>query len=203
MGKTRIIAVAGGTASGKTTLARDLVRVGGAHRVQIVPLDAYYRCNAHLSPDERARCNYDHPDAFEINLLERHLQSLMVGEAVDVPEYDFSTHSRSKITHRMVPSEIILVEGILALHFAGLRQLYSASVFVHTSDELRFSRRMSRDIRERGRTEDSVRTQWHDTVHPMHTEFCEPTKAHASEIFSGEAWGDGHVVELLERLVRG
>lgn len=203
MGKTRIIAVAGGTASGKTTLARDLVRVGGAHRVQIVPLDAYYRCNAHLSPDERARCNYDHPDAFEINVLERHLQSLMVGEAVDVPEYDFSTHSRAKVTHRTSPSEIILVEGILALHFSGLRQIYSASVFVHTSDELRFSRRMSRDIRERGRTEDSVRTQWNDTVQPMHTEFCEPTKAHASEIFSGEAWGDGHVVELLERLVQG
>lgn len=202
MTKTRIIAVAGGTASGKTTLARDLVRVGGAGRVQIVPLDAYYRCNGHLPPDERARCNYDHPDAFEIGLLEQHLQELLEGAAVSVPQYDFSTHSRSKITQLMQPSQMILVEGILALHFPALRRLYASSVFVDTPDALRFSRRMSRDIRERGRTEDSVHTQWDDTVQPMHLEFCEPTKQHAAETFSGEAWNDSHVQALLERLTR-
>lgn len=203
MTKTRIIALAGGTASGKTTLACDLVRIGGAQRVQIVPLDAYYRCNAHLSPDQRARCNYDHPGAFEIDLLERHLCALLAGEAVQIPKYDFSTHSRSNVTQHMAPSKIILVEGILALHFAELRKLYAASVFVDTPDELRYSRRMSRDIRERGRTEDSVSIQWNDTVHPMHIEFCQPTKAYATEIFSGQAWNDEHVLALLERLARG
>ncbi len=202
MTRTKIIAVAGGTASGKTTLARDLVRVGGAERVQIIPLDAYYRCHAHLAPEERAQCNYDHPDAFEIELLEQHLAMLLAGESVHVPEYDFSTHSRAAITHPTAPSEVILVEGILALHFEGLRRMYSSSVFVDTVDDLRFLRRMSRDVRERGRTQESVVSQWKATVHPMHIEFCEPTKEHAVELFNGEAWDDAEIQDLLDRLTR-
>ena len=203
MTRTRIIAVAGGTASGKTTLARDLVRLGGPERIQIVPLDAYYRCNGHLPPEGRALCNYDHPDAFEIGLLERHLGALQKGEVVEVPSYDFSTHSRSKITNRVTPSDVILVEGILALHFTGLRNFYSSSVFVETSDELRLARRLGRDVRERGRTEESVHAQWHGTVHPMHVQFCEPTRSLATEVFRGEKWNDDHVRALLERLLLG
>jgi len=202
MTKTRIIAVAGGTASGKTTLARDLARIGGAGKLHIIPLDAYYRCNAHLAPEARALINYDHPDAFEVGLLESHLAALTSGSAVDVPEYDFSTHSRAAKTSHVIPPEVIIIEGILALHYPGLRQAYYRSVFVDTPDELRFTRRLARDVRERGRTEDSVHRQWEDTVQPMHEQFCAPTKTHASEVFSGEGWDDTHVAALLERLLR-
>lgn len=202
MTKTRIIAVAGGTASGKTTLARDLVRVGGASKLRIIPLDAYYRCNGHLTPEARALINYDHPDAFEVGLLEKHLAALAAGGAVDVPQYDFSTHSRSAKTSHVAPPEVIVIEGILALHYPGVRQVYYRSVFVDTPDALRFTRRLARDVRERGRTEDSVHRQWEETVQPMHAQFCAPTKAFASEIFGGEGWNDTHVATLLERLLR-
>ena len=202
MTRTRIIAVAGGTASGKTTLARDLVRVGGSSRVQIVPLDAYYRCSKHLPPEQRATRNYDHPDAFEIDLLERNLRSLLEGEAVDIPQYDFPNHARSGTTSRIVPSEVILVEGILALHFSALHALYASSVFVETPDQLRLLRRLNRDVKERGRTPESVYLQWSETVHPMHLEFCDPTRAIATEVFRGESWDDSQVAALLERLLK-
>jgi uridine kinase len=201
MTTTRIIAVAGGTASGKTTLAKDLVRIGGAGRVQIIPLDAYYRCSGHLSLEERNLINYDHPDVFEIALLEQHLAAIREGEAVEVPQYDFPTHSRSKQTQRILPSEVVLVEGILALHYPALRRSYSASVFVDAPDELRYARRLSRDVRERGRTEESVHYQWKTNVQPMHIEFCTPTKSVATEVFNGTAWTDDDVRALFGRLV--
>ena len=197
---TKIVAIAGGTASGKTTLARDLLRLGGEDLVQIVPLDAYYQCNGHLPLEQRAAVNYDHPLAFEISVLAQQLAVLSRGEVVDIPVYDFATHSRSADTKRIKPTALILVEGILALHFTELRSFYSRSVFVDTPEALRLSRRIARDVRERGRTEASVHEQWNENVHPMHLEFCEPTKAIALEIFNGAAWNDEQVLALLERL---
>jgi uridine kinase len=196
MSRCRIIGVAGGTASGKTTLARDLHRVGGSDKVQVIALDSYYRCHKHLPMEQRAAINYDHPDVFEFDLLRRHLDILVSGKSVDVPTYDFATHSRASETMRIEPTDVVIVEGILALHYPQLRQVYSYSVFVDASDELRFARRLKRDVRERGRTEESVHLQWNQTVQPMHVQFCAPTLDLASERVSGEVWDDV-VVENL------
>jgi len=193
------IAVVGGTASGKTTLASDLARIGGVDRVQVIPLDAYYRCSAHMSPEDRLKVNYDHPVAFDIELLVQHLKSLGLGQAIDLPMYDFATHSRSSVTKRVHPHQVTIVEGILTLSFSELRSLFCYSVFVDTPDELRFNRRMERDIRERGRTRDSVANQWNETVQPMHEMFCAPTKRLASEVISGVSWSDDDVRALWER----
>ena len=197
----RIICVAGGTASGKTTLAGELYRRGGDEQVQIVALDSYYRDLSHLPPEERATVNYDHPDALEIALLRFHLDALRNGNIIEAPVYDFATHSRSKEVQRVSPSAIVILEGILALHYPELREVYSYSVFVDTADELRFERRLARDVRERGRTKESVREQWDATVQPMHLQYCIPTRAWASEIMTGEEWSEPEVAALWGRIL--
>ena len=203
MGRCRIISVAGGTASGKTTLARDIYRVGGADRVQVIPLDSYYRPQSELPLERRALQNYDHPDAFDCELLRAHLDSLLQGEAVDIPVYDFAQHARSSsATHHIAPTDVVIVEGILALHFPKLREVYSYSIFVDAPDQLRFERRLNRDIRERGRTEACVTRQWNETVHPMHVDFCAPTLKLASEVVSGEAWDDNTISDLWKRILQ-
>lgn len=201
MTQSKIIGVAGGTASGKTTLARDIYRIGGSDQVQVIPLDAYYRCHAHLPLEERAKINYDHPDSFEADLLRAHLDLLLAGRAVDIPVYDFATHTRSRSEHhRIQPSPIVIVEGILSLHFSQLREVYSYSVFVEASDQLRFDRRLKRDVRERGRTEASVHAQWNETVHPMHARFCQPSIEFASEVVNGAAWDESVIKALWGRI---
>jgi uridine kinase len=201
MGRCRIICVAGGTASGKTTLARELYRLGGDERVQVLPLDSYYRDRAHLSPEERATVNYDHPDALEIKLLRFHLDALRNGNPIEAPVYDFATHSRSKEVQKIAPAEVVIIEGILALHFSELRETYSYSVFVDTDDDLRFQRRLKRDVSERGRTEESVHEQWNATVQPMHIQYCAPSRTLASEVMAGETWSTEELTGLWRRIL--
>lgn len=202
MARCRIISVAGGTASGKTTLAHDLSRIGGARRVQVIPLDSYYRDQANLSLEERATTNYDHPDAFETNLLRQHLDALRSGHAVDAPIYNFALHCRdNERVQRVEPVDVVIVEGILALHYPELREVYSYSVFVDTDDDLRLTRRLKRDVSERGRTEESVHLQWSSTVHPMHVQYCAPTRSLAAEVMTGEMWDDSTIGALWDRIV--
>jgi uridine kinase len=202
MARCRIISVAGGTASGKTTLAHDLHRLGGPERVQVIPLDSYYRDQANISLEERALRNYDHPDAFDITLLRNHLDELLNGKGVDTPIYNFALHCRdARQVHRVEPVDVVIVEGILALHYQELREVYSYSVFVDTDDDLRFQRRLKRDVCERGRTEESVHTQWNATVHPMHLQYCAPTRALAAEVMTGERWDEGAISQLWKRIV--
>jgi uridine kinase len=198
--KPRLVAIVGGTASGKTTLAKDLARIGGPDRVAVVPLDAYYQSNAHIPREQRDSINYDHPDAFDVNTALNHFLTLKQGKAIDLPVYDFSQHTRAPETVRVEPRPLILVEGILTLHYPEFAPLWSYSVFVDTPDELRFQRRIARDVQERGRTADSVLSQWRETVHPMHLQFCAPTKGKASEVMQGEVWDEAAVRRLLDRL---
>jgi uridine kinase len=201
MSRCRIISVAGGTASGKTTLAHELHRVGGAERVQVIPLDSYYYDQSHLSLEERALTNYDHPDAFETKLLRHHLDALRNGHGIDVPVYNFALHCREKKqVLRLEPVDVVIVEGILALHYPELREVYSYSVFVDTADELRLKRRLKRDVCERGRTEESVYAQWSATVHPMHVRYCAPTRSLATEVMTGESRSEGAVDALWTRI---
>jgi uridine kinase len=174
-----IIGVAGGSGSGKTTVAERVRERAPGRTVAILHHDSYYRDNAHLDAEERARINYDHPQAFETDLLVAHLEQLRAGHGVDVPVYDYATHSRTDRTERVEPADIIFVEGILVLESAELRAQMDICIYVDVDADERLIRRLSRDIAERGRSLESVVTQYRDVVRPMHLQFCEPSKRHA------------------------
>ena len=176
-----VVGIAGGTGSGKSTLAEKMLESFGGEAL-LIRHDNYYRDQAHMTPEERARQNYDHPSAFEDSLLVEHLQSLCRGETVLGPLYDFSAHTRRSDGVILKPCHVIVVEGILALHNPQLRQLYDLKVFVDTDADIRILRRMTRDIVERGRSLDSVVQQYLMTVRPMHEQFVEPSKRHADII---------------------
>lgn len=177
-----VLGVAGGTGSGKTTVAERLAEVMGADALTLIRLDSYYRDRSDLPFEERAVINYDHPDAFDWALLLDHVRALLRGDDVLAPVYDFTTHLRSGREERIRPSRIVIVEGILVLWEPALRTLMDLKVFVDTDADLRFIRRMTRDVAERGRTVDSVVQQYEHTVRPMHLQFIEPTKRYADVI---------------------
>jgi uridine kinase len=181
-GKPLIIGLAGGSGSGKTTIAEAVVELVGAERVAVIPHDAYYRDQGALSFEERTRINYDHPDSLETELLARHLKRLRAGESIARPVYDFSTHTRSGDTVTVDPESVIIVEGILVLAEPTLRDAMDLRVYVDTDADLRLLRRLRRDIVERERTVDSVLAQYEATVRPMHIQFVEPSKRFADII---------------------
>ena len=182
MSEPIVFGVAGGTASGKTTAADEILREVGAERISFLPHDAYYRHNSHLSYEERTQVNYDHPDSLETELMVEHVKALLRGEAIDRPVYDFVNHLRSAETVRVEPHKIILVEGILIFAEPDLRKLMDIKLFVDTDADVRFIRRMTRDVTERGRSLESVVEQYLTTVRPMHLEFVEPSKRYADVI---------------------
>ncbi len=180
--KTLCIGVAGGTGSGKTTVANEIVRRVGRDRIVIVNQDRYYRDLAHLDSHQRSYHNFDHPDAIEETLLEKHVTLLKAGEAAPLPVYDFARHVRVAATEWVDPQPVILVEGILILAIPPLRELLDVKIFVDTDSDLRFIRRLRRDMAERGRTVDGVVDQYLATVRPMHLEFVASSKRWADVI---------------------
>ncbi len=180
--KPIVFGVAGGTASGKTTVARAILQAVDASQVAYLPHDAYYRDLSHFSLEERSQINFDHPDSLQTKLLIHHVKQLLAGEAIHLPVYDFTTHRRTEETILMEPSPIILVEGILIFTKRKLRELMDIKVFVDTDADVRFIRRLERDIQERGRSLDSVVKQYMETVRPMHLKFVEPSKRYADVI---------------------
>lgn len=192
------IGLAGGSGSGKTTVAEDVVgRLNG--QVSLLQHDAYYRHQPELSYEERTRVNYDHPSSLETELLIHHLEALRSGVAIERPVYDFAQHLRSDRTVRVEPAPVVVVEGILVLAEPGLRSELDLKIFVDTAPDIRLARRIERDITERGRTVDSVLGQYFATVRPMHIEFVETSKRYADLIIP-----EGHnaaavatVVELI------
>ena len=177
-----IIGIAGGTGSGKSTVAKAPERELGADNVALISQDSYYVDNSHLPLEIRARQNYDHPDAFEDQLLLEHLRQLRQGRTINVPVYDFSQHLRTKETQVLIPKPVIIVEGILILANPELREIFDIKIFVDTDADTRVLRRIIRDIKERGRTLDSVCNQYLSTVKPMHEDFVEPSKRYADII---------------------
>ncbi|MCW3481537.1 uridine kinase [Neisseriaceae bacterium JH1-16] len=177
-----IIGVAGGSGSGKSTVTRKVVEAIGAGKAAVIIQDNYYCDQSHLSQDERRRTNYDHPHAFDWALLIQQLDALRNGVSIAMPVYDFAQDTRSKQTVTVAPAPVIVVEGIFALYDATLRDMMSLKIFVDTDADVRFIRRLTRDIEERGRSMDSVMTQYLATVRPMHNQFVEPTKRYADVI---------------------
>ena len=180
--KPLIIGVAGGTGSGKTTAVRQIMEALGSRDVVVIQHDSYYRDRSYLSPEERACINYDHPDALETDLFADHLELLISGKPAEIPVYDFVTHTRRRETVLVEPASVIVVEGILILADKRLRSLMDIKIFVDTDDDVRFIRRMERDVRERGRSYESVVEQYLGSVKPMHIEFVEPSKRYADII---------------------
>lgn len=177
-----IIGVAGGTGSGKTTVSNSILERVGSDQISYIQHDHYYRDRSHLPPEERGKINFDHPDSLENELLARHLKMLKEGQAVEVPQYDFTTHIRKPETTRVEPRRVILVEGILIFAVKALRDLMDIKVFVDTDADIRLIRRIRRDMTERGRTLESVIRQYTESVRPMHLEFVEPSKRYADII---------------------
>lgn len=179
--RSLIVGVAGGSGSGKTTVARAIQEPLGLDAV-LLDSDSYYRDLAHLTLEQRKAVNYDHPDAFDVPLLVEQLEQLAGGTAIDKPTYDYSLHTRAERRIRVEPREVILVDGILLFADARLRALFDIKVFVDVAEDIRFIRRLRRDLEERGRSLDSVIEQYLATVRPMHLEFVEPSKRYADVI---------------------
>jgi len=186
--KPLVIGIAGGTGSGKTTVANVILSRVDAGQITFIPHDAYYKDLSDLSPTERARVNFDHPDSLETDLLISHIHQLRNWSSIELPVYDFKNHTRTDETVTIPAHPVILVEGILIFAEPVLRQLLDVKIYVDTDPDVRFIRRLQRDMTERGRTMESVIQQYLRTVRPMHQEFVEPSKRYADVIIPEGGW---------------
>ncbi|WP_434629974.1 uridine kinase [Chromobacterium sp. CV08] len=177
-----IIGVAGGSGSGKTTVTNKVLETIGSEMAAVIIQDYYYRDQSHLTFEQRLGTNYDHPQAFDWPLLISHIDDMRNGRAIEMPVYDFANHTRSDKTVTVQPAPVIVIEGLFPLYDAALREMMSLKIFVDTDSDVRFIRRLKRDIAERGRTMESVIEQYLSTVRPMHNQFIEPTKRFADVI---------------------
>jgi len=177
-----VIGIAGGSGSGKTTVAQEILQRVGPDRIAYIQHDSYYKDLTGLPPTQRAEVNFDHPNSLETELLIGHVEQLKHGHTIEVPIYDFSTHSRTEKSFTVNPRGVIIVEGILIFVEAALRTLFDVKLFVDTDADVRLIRRLQRDITERGRTVETVIKQYQATVRPMHLEFVEPSKRYADVI---------------------
>ena len=195
-----IIAIAGGSASGKSTVVREIVERLKSLDVSIICHDDYYKDQTHLSMEERVKTNYDHPSSLDNDLLVEHLKLLMEGKSIDKPEYDFKTHNRMKETTRVNPTKVIFVEGILVLEDKRIRDLSDVKIFVKSDEDIRFIRRLKRDIEERGRDLDSVINQYLSTVKPMFNKYVNPSSRYADIIIPNDNKHDVAVDFLVAKI---
>jgi uridine kinase len=204
MSKTKnkpfVIGVAGGSGSGKSTVTREVLASIGPDMAAVVMQDDYYLDQTHMTPQDRRKTNYDHPDAFDWPLMAQHVQALRKGEAIEMPVYDFAADNRSSTTITVNPAPVIVVEGLFALYDAKLRNMMSLKIYVDTASDVRFIRRLQRDITERGRSTESVINQYLETVRPMHKQFIEPTKRNADVILPHGA--NGPAVDIITTKVK-
>ena len=197
MNNYNIIGFSGGTASGKTTIVSKLYNHYGKNESVIIGQDSYYKDKNFLSYKQRIKFNYDHPDAIDIELLYDNLISLIKGEIIKKPNYDYKTHSRDINFESINPKKLIFVEGTLVFHFKQLTDLMLLKIFIHSSEKIRFSRRIERDINERERSSASIHKQYVDTVYPMHQKFVEPSKSIADINISGQNKTEKSVQKII------
>lgn len=197
-----IIGIAGGTGSGKTTVVKRIAKALPAHCAAVIPLDSYYNDTTELTAEERAAINFDHPDAFDWKLLTEHIKMLKSGEAVEQPTYSYIESNRQKETIHVEPKPVIIIEGIMALHYKKLRDMMDLKIFVDTDDDVRLIRNIRRDVVERGRTVDMVLDRYEKVLKPMHEQFIEPTKKFADLIIP---WGGDNKtgIHILKTYIQG
>lgn len=199
-GSRSVLGVAGGSGSGKTTVVQRILDGLDPASASLLHHDSYYRDNPHLTLEERARINYDHPDSLETPLMAEHVRDLLAGTSVEVPQYDFTVHRRLPETQTVEPRPLIIIDGILVLAEPELRDLMDIRVFVDTDSDIRFIRRLGRDTKRRGRTVESVVRQYQETVRPMHLEFVEPSRRHAHIIVPEGGKNEVAIGMLVARL---
>lgn len=197
-----IIGVAGGTGSGKTTVANRILERVGTEHIAYIPHDAYYRDLSQLPYEERQKVNFDHPNSLETELMIKHLTELRDEHPVEIPIYDFTIHTRTRETRHIEPARIVLAEGILIFAEPELRPLFDVKLFVDTDADIRLIRRLQRDVEERGRTVQSVIEQYLRTVRPMHLEFVEPSKRYADVIIPEGGFNEV-AIEMVAARIRG
>ena len=195
-----IIAVAGGSASGKTTVVEKIIEGFDANNVTVIKHDDYYKDQSEMPMEERVKVNYDHPFSLDNDLMFKQLLKLIKGETIIKPTYDFENHNRSTTTETLSPTEIIILEGILIMEDERIRELCDIKLFVEADDDLRFIRRLTRDMAERGRTMDSVINQYLNTVKPMHFAFVKPTKRYADVIIPNDKDHDVAVDLIITKI---
>lgn len=201
MDKPTIIGIAGGSGSGKTSVTRKIMESLQGHSIILLEQDYYYKDQSDKTMEERLQTNYDHPFAFDNDLMIEHLQQLINRETVDIPTYDYANHTRSSKTITVEPKEVIIIEGIFALENDELRKLMDVKVYVDTDSDIRILRRLSRDIKERGRSMDSVIEQYLSVVRPMHLQFIEPTKRF-SDIIIPEGGENMVAIDIITTKIR-
>ncbi len=202
MNKILAIGIAGGSGSGKTTVAEMIAEDLGKERVVLIVQDNYYKDLSHLPPAERAKVNFDHPDSFDAQLMAEHLHTLKAGKPIEMPIYDFVTHTRQKETTTVEPKQVLIVEGILVLDSPRLRDGMDVKIYIDTDDDVRFIRRLKRDIQVRGRDLESVINQYLTTVRPMHFEFVDKSKRYADIILPWRGF-NAAAVSMVKNMVRG
>ncbi len=197
-----VIGIGGGTGSGKTTVAMRIRGILGEENCEVLPMDNYYKDMSHLPLEERRKQNYDHPVMIEHTLLAEHLKKLLRGETVEIPTYDFATYTRGEETITFEPKPFIVVEGIFALYYEELLALYDLAIYVDAEDDIRFIRRLKRDIKERGRSVDSVIDQYLNTVKPMHDAYVEPTKKNADIIIPRGGFNEKAIQVIVQYMMK-
>ena len=197
-----IIGIAGGTGSGKTTVVKHIARALPPHCVAVVPLDSYYNDTTNLTPEERKAINFDHPDAFDWKLLTEQIRQLKNGDAIEQPTYSYIESNRQKETIHVEPKPVIIIEGIMTLHYKRLRDMMDLKIFVDTDSDVRLIRNIRRDVVERGRTVDMVLDRYEKVLKPMHEQFIEPTKKFADLIIP---WGGENKtgIHILKTYIEG
>ena len=201
MDKPTIIGIAGGSGSGKNSVTRKIMESLEGHSIVLIEQDYYYKDQSEKTMDERLETNYDHPFAFDNDLLIEHIKQLMNRETIDIPTYDYANHTRSSETITVEPKEVIIIEGIFALENETLRDLMDVKLYVDTDSDIRILRRLSRDIKERGRSLDSVIEQYLSVVRPMHLQFIEPTKRF-SDIIIPEGGENMVAIDIITTKIR-
>jgi uridine kinase len=196
-----LIGIAGGTGAGKTLVARSIAEDLDGESVVVLEMDSYYRDLRHIPLGERETRNYDHPDAFDRDLLRAHLAALADGREIDVPVYDRKTHTRQAESRRVLPERVVILDGLLILEDPALRQLLDIKLYVDADPDVRLIRRLKRDLAERGRTLDQVIRQYESTVRPMHLQFVEPSKQHADLIVPGGGY-NAVAIDLITTKIR-
>ncbi|RLZ08772.1 uridine kinase [Faecalibacter macacae] len=197
-----VIGIAGGTGSGKTTVVNNILRDLNTESVIVISQDNYYKDNHDMPLEERSKINFDHPRSIDFDLLKEHVRALKNGETIEQPVYSFITHTRTGETILTHPQSVIIVEGILVLTDAELRELFDVTIFVHADSDERLIRRVRRDIQERGRDLDEVLSRYQDTLKPMHQQFIEPSKNYADIIIPNMKKGHSVAVKILSSVIK-